>query len=202
MTVNNFSARWSGNLIVPSTGTHRFQTQSDDGVRLWVNGVAMINNWTDHSPTLDTSAGINLAAGQSVSIVAEFYEKGGGAVMRLRWMPPGETGFVAIPPSQLVASPPPVAGTGLSGSYFNNTTLSGTAVLNRTEAIDFNWGTGSPGTGVAANNFSVRWTGTILAGTSGAYRFQTQSDDGVRVRVNGVQLTNNWSDHSASTAVR
>jgi MSHA biogenesis protein MshQ len=199
VTVDNFSARWSGNLIVPSTGTYRFQTQSDDGVRLWVNGVAMINNWTDHSPTLDTSAGINLAAGQSVSIVAEFYEKGGGAVMRLRWMPPGETGFVAIPPSQLVASPPPVAGTGLSGSYFNNTTLSGTAVLNRTEAIDFNWGTGSPGTGVAANNFSVRWTGTILAGTSGAYRFQTQSDDGVRVWVNGVQLINNWSDHSAST---
>jgi len=199
VNADNFSARWTGNLIAPSTGTYRFQTQSDDGVRLWVNGVAMISNWTDHSPTLDTSAGINLTAGQVVPIVAEFYEKGGGAVMRLRWMPPGETVFVAIPASQLVAPPPPVGGTGLSGSYFNNTTLSGTAVLTRTEAIDFNWGSGSPGTGVASNNFSVRWTGTVLAPTTGAYRFQTQSDDGVRVWVNGVQLINNWKDHSATT---
>ncbi|HSC01321.1 MAG TPA: PA14 domain-containing protein, partial [Burkholderiaceae bacterium] len=199
VNADNFSARWTGNLIAPSTGTYRFQTQSDDGVRLWVNGVAMISNWTDHSPTLDTSAGINLSAGQVVSIVAEFYEKGGGAVMRLGWMPPGESSFVAIPASQLVAPAPPVGGTGLSGSYFNNTTLSGTAVLTRIEAIDFNWGTGSPGTGVAANNFSVRWTGTVLAPITGAYRFQTQSDDGVRVWVNGVQLINNWKDHSATT---
>jgi hypothetical protein len=90
-------------------------------------------------------------------------------------------------------------GTGLAGSYFNNTTLAGTAVLSRTEAIDFNWGTGSPGAGVAANNFSARWTGTVQATTTGSYRFQTQSDDGVRVWVNGVQIINNWSDHAAAT---
>jgi len=199
VNADNFSARWTGNLIAPSAGTYRFQTQSDDGVRVWVNGVAMINNWTDHSPSLDTSAGINLAAGQVVSIVAEFYEKGGGAVMRLRWMPPGETTFVAVPASQLVAPALPVSGTGLSGSYFNNTTLSGNAVLTRTEAVDFDWGKGSPGGGVASNNFSVRWTGTVLAATTGAYRFQTLSDDGVRVWVNGVLLINNWGDHSAAT---
>ena len=39
------------------------------------------------------------------------------------------------------AAPSPV-GTGLVGNYFNNTTLSGTAVLVRTEAVNFNWGTG------------------------------------------------------------
>ena len=73
------------------------------------------------------------------------------------------------------------SGTGLVGSYFNNTTLSGTAVLVRTEAVNFNWGTGSPGAGVNADNFSVRWTGTVAAAASGNYRFQTNSDDGVRV---------------------
>lgn len=199
VNADNFSARWTGTLVAPATGTYRFQTQSDDGVRVWVNGTQVINNWTDHSPTLDTSAGINLVAGQAVPVIAEFYEKGGGAVMRLRWMPPGETAFTAIPAARLLPPPAPVTGTGLLGSYFNNVTLSGTAVLTRTEAIDFNWGTGSPATGVAANNFSARWTGTVLAPTTGAYRFQTQSDDGVRVWVNGVQLINNWSDHSAAT---
>lgn len=198
VTVDNFSARWSGKLIVPATGTYRFQTESDDGVRLWVNGVQLINNWTDHAPTTDTSAGINLTAGTQVDIVAEFYERGGGALMRLRWQAPGETGFVTVPASQLLA-PVVTTGSGLAASYFNNVTLSGSAVLNRTEAIDFNWGTGSPGTGVATNNFSARWSGTVLAPTTGSYRFQTVSDDGVRVWVNGVQVINNWSDHSSTT---
>jgi hypothetical protein len=199
VTADNFSARWSGNLLVPATGTYRFQTESDDGVRLWVNGVQLIDNWTDHSPTLDTSAGINLVAGQSVAILAEFYEKGGGALMRLRWQAPGESSFVAIPAQRLAAPPAPPTGSGLAGSYFNNVTLSGTPALARTEAINFNWGTRSPGTGVNANNFSARWTGTVAATATGAYLFRTVSDDGVRIWVNGVQLINNWSDHSSTT---
>lgn len=198
VAADNFSVRWSGKLIVPATGTYRFQTESDDGVRLTVNGVRLIDNWTDHSPTIDTGAGINLVAGTQVDIVAEFYERGGGALMRLRWATPGESAFVAVPAAQLLA-PAVTTGSGLAASYFNNTTLSGTAVLARTEAVNFNWGTAAPGTGVNANNFSARWSGTLLAPSSGSYRFQTVSDDGVRVWVNGVQLVNNWSDHSATT---
>jgi YVTN family beta-propeller protein len=88
---------------------------------------------------------------------------------------------------------------GLVGSYFNNTTLAGTAALTRSEAVNFNWGTASPGAGVNADNFSVRWTGTLAPTTTGSYRFQTVSDDGVRVWVNNVQVVNNWTDHSATT---
>jgi YVTN family beta-propeller protein len=198
VNADNFSVRWTGKLAVPATGSYRFQTESDDGVRLWVNGVQLINNWTDHAPAVDTGAAINLVAGAQVDVVVEYYEKGGGALMRLRWMAPGESTFVTLPASRL--TPPPVTtGTGLAGSYFNNTTLSGTAVLTRTEAINFNWGTGSPGTGVASNNFSARWTGTVLAPTTGTYRFQTESDDGVRVWINGTQVINNWTDHSPAT---
>ena len=49
----------------------------------------------------DTSAAITLAAGQRVRVVAEYYERGGGAVMRLRWQPPGSAGAVAIPAARL-----------------------------------------------------------------------------------------------------
>ena len=87
-------------------------------------------------------------------------------------------------------------GTGLSGKYFNNRTLSGSAVLTRVEAVDFNWGTGSPATGINSDNFSVRWTGSLQAPGTGTYNFQTQSDDGVRVWVNGQRIINNWNDHS------
>ena len=198
VNADNFSVRWTGSVVPPATGTYRFQTLSDDGVRLWVNGVPLIDNWTDHSPATDTSAGINLVAGVKVDIRLEYYEKGGGATMRLRWLAPGDAAYVAVPAARLLP-PATTTGTGLVGSYFNNTTLSGTAALTRNEAVDFNWGTASPGSGVTADNFSVRWSGTVLAATAGTYRFQTESDDGVRLWVNGTQVINNWTDHSPTT---
>ena len=196
---NNFSVRWSGTLVAQSAGNYSFQTVSDDGVRVWVNGVALIDHWNDHGPATDTSAGITLAAGQVVSVVVEFYENGGGAVARLRWRTPGATTYAAIPRTSLfpdgVQAPPVTPGGGLTARYFNNVSLSGTPVLTRTEAVDFDWGTGAPASGVNADNFSVRWTGTVQAPLGGAFRFQTVSDDGVRLWVNGVQLINHWNDH-------
>ncbi|WP_280151098.1 PA14 domain-containing protein [Piscinibacter sp. XHJ-5] len=196
VTADNFSVRWTGQVHVPSTGTYRFQTESDDGVRLWVNGVQLVNNWTDHSPTVNTSAGINLVAGQRVDVRMEYYEKGGGATARLRWLIPGDTAFVAVPASRLF---PPTVGTGLTGQYFNNTTLSGTPVLTRIEAVDFDWAYGSPGSGVGTNNFSARWTGTLEISATGAYQFQTVSDDAARVYVNGALVINAWTPHGTRT---
>jgi YVTN family beta-propeller protein len=202
--VDNFSVRWSGTLVAPSAGSYTFQTYSDDGIRVWINGTALINHWTDHGPTTDTSAVITLSAGQVVSVVVEYYEAGGSAVARLRWRTPGTASHVAIPKTSLFAdgvlTPPVVTqGNGLTARYFNNVTLAGTPALTRTEAVDFDWGTGSPGAGVNVDNFSVRWTGTVQTPIAGAYRFQTVSDDGVRLWVNGVPLIDNWSDHGPTT---
>jgi PA14 domain len=104
--INNFSARWTGSVMATSSGAYRFRTNSDDGVRLWVNGVQVINNWTDHAATLNTSTTINLVAGQRYAIRLEYYERGGSAVMQLRWLPPGTTSYVAIPASALFAAAP------------------------------------------------------------------------------------------------
>ena len=55
---------------------------SDDGVRLWINGQQVINNWTDHAATTNTSAAISLTAGVKYTITLEFYEKAGDATRR------------------------------------------------------------------------------------------------------------------------
>ena len=81
---DTFSARWTGQIEAPFSGTYTFYTVSDDGVRLWVNNVQVINQWTDHSPTEHTGT-INLTAGQRYPIRMEFYENGGGATARLLW---------------------------------------------------------------------------------------------------------------------
>jgi hypothetical protein len=103
-----FSVGWSGHLRVTTSGSYQFQTVSDDGVRLWVNNVLVIDNWTDHSQTTDTSAGVELMAGQVYPIRLEFYENQTNAEIRLRWQVPGTTSFVPIP-----AGPLPTFGTGL-----------------------------------------------------------------------------------------
>ena len=84
--------------------------------------------------------------------------------------------------AQIGGEEPAVASTangGLLGNYFNNITLSGTPVLTRTEVVNFNWGSGSPSIGIGTNNFSARWTGSVQATTTAAYRLRTRSDDGV-----------------------
>jgi len=94
----------------------------------------------------------------------------------------------------------PGTGTGLTGRYFNNTGLSGTHVLQRVEAVNFKW-TGSPGAGVNGNQFSARWTGQVEASATGNFRFQTRTDDGVRLWINGVLVVDNWTSHAAANDV-
>ncbi len=84
-------------------------------------------------------------------------------------------------------------------AYFNNMDLTGPPVLVRSEAaIDYDWGTGSPGPGVNADGFSVRWTRYIDANAA-TYRFTTTADDGIRVFVDGVLVLNAWRTGPAQT---
>lgn len=101
---DSFSARWTGQVKATTTGKYVFSTVSDDGVRLWVNGVQVINNWTLHGPTTNNSTSISLTAGQKLSIKMEFYEHTGGAVAKLLWKTPGGTSQT-IPTAQLFPTP-------------------------------------------------------------------------------------------------
>jgi hypothetical protein len=82
-----FSIRWQGQLQAPATGTFTFTTRSDDGVRLWVNGQLLIDNWTDHPPT-ENSGTIDLVADLRYDIVLEYYERQGGATIEFYWSAP------------------------------------------------------------------------------------------------------------------
>ncbi|MBY0526603.1 MAG: hypothetical protein K2R98_24620 [Gemmataceae bacterium] len=194
--VDNFSARWTGQVQAQFSESYTFTTRSDDGVRLWVNGQLLINNWTAHSPT-DNSGSIALVAGQKYDIVMEYYEAGYGAVAQLFWAS-ASTPKQLIPTSQLYAASGAVVGTGtgLSARYFNGTSFN-TQVTSRVDGtVNFDWGNGSPATGVGVDNFSARWTGQVQAQFSETYTFTTRSDDGVRLWVNGQLLINNWTAHA------
>jgi glucose/arabinose dehydrogenase len=87
---DSFSVRWTGNVVPSASQTYTFYTVSDDGIRLWVNGNLVIDNWTNHGPTENT-ANVALVAGQSYPIRLEYYDNGGGAVAKLHWSSPSMT---------------------------------------------------------------------------------------------------------------
>jgi hypothetical protein len=79
---DGFSARFTQAATFPAA-THRFTVTSDDGVRVWVDGVLRLDKWIDQAPTTYTFD-VALAAG-SHTVKAEYYENAGGAVLGLSW---------------------------------------------------------------------------------------------------------------------
>ena len=202
VTADRFAARWSGAVIAEASGLYRFQTVSDDGVRLWVDGQLVIDNWTPHGATVDTSAALRLEAGRRYAIRLEYFEEEWDATIRLRWQRPGAGGFVAIPAGALRSTAPPAppgAAEGLRAEYFVGMVPGArAAAVARTEPVDFDWGDAAPAPGVPRDGFSVRWTGTVRAEQSGTFRFRTVSDDGIRLWVGGRLLVDRWDDHATS----
>lgn len=98
-----YSVRWTGSILPDVSGTYRFETVSDDGVRLWVNGTQLINNWTQHPPTTN-SGEISLQQGIRYEIRLEYFQHGGGAEIRLRWRKPGASSTVVIPQAHLYST--------------------------------------------------------------------------------------------------
>lgn len=86
MGVDTFSVRWSGQIQAATTGTYTFTLRSDDGVRMWVNGVLVIDKFVNAGSNKDNvSTGVKLTAGQKVDIKIEYFENTGGAFCQLYW---------------------------------------------------------------------------------------------------------------------
>jgi RHS repeat-associated protein len=133
MQVNEdeFSVQWTGRVKTPNgdnTGTYVFMTNSDEGVRLWVDDELIVDNWTAHEETGD-SGQIYLQANQEYSIRIEYYEGSGNATMQLSWKTPDHTSEIIpykhllppLPPAQTPTPKPTYTGTPDPGPGPNQT---------------------------------------------------------------------------------
>jgi hypothetical protein len=82
--LDNFSVRWTGQVEVPESGDYILTARTDDGVRAWVNGKQVIDNWRDQGPT-DADTKVFLEAGQRANIRIDYYQGSGGATAQLFW---------------------------------------------------------------------------------------------------------------------
>lgn len=182
-TVNesNFSARWKRTANF-TAGTYRFTATMDDGMRVWVDDVLIIDSWWD-SQEHSISADVYLSNGDH-EVKVKYYDAGGEAVAKLDW--------VWVSSSSDTAQ-------NWHGEYYNNITLSGSPAMTRNDLqINFDWGGGAPtGGAISADQFSVRWTRDLNL-NAGRYRFTTTADDGVRLWVNNVLIIDRWFNQEAA----
>jgi hypothetical protein len=147
---------------------------------------------------------IELYAPDGVTLLASDNDSGGGRASRLVWTA-AESGQYYLKARQ-VTPVVQAAGMGYSlairanqtpawyGEYYANMTLTGEPALVRQDpTIAFEWQAGSPGAGVPADQFSVRWTRT-LALEAGWYTFTVLRDDGARLFVDDALILDRWSD--------
>lgn len=173
-----FSAQWRADVHF-DVGRYRFNATSDDGVRMWVDGKLLINEWHDSSGVTYTAEMDILSTGNK-PVIIEYYENTGQASVNVNWQRIGGDISTTGP---------------IKAEYFTNTDLLGQPSLVRYEStpLSNNWGNGSPASGlIPSDNFSARYTYTIDL-NPGRYRIDTQAASGLRLWVNGQLVLDRWS---------
>lgn len=173
---DNFSVVWTRTLFF-NAGAYRFHAVMDDGMRVYLDDVLLINGWQDGARR-ELTAERYLNTGNH-TLRVEYYEKTGEAVAGFWWE------RTTIYPEW-------------RGEYWANMQLSGPSTLVRNDPeLNFNWGHGSPDSRLPSDLFSARWTRQIHF-PAGTYTLYARADDGVRVYVDNVRVINEWHDNDAS----
>lgn len=185
---DGFSVRWSANLTPRFSERYTFHAWADDGIRVWVNGQKVIDDWGDHGARWSTGA-LDLVAGQAYALVVEYYESAGEAVAELHWSSPSLP-MELVPAARLRAS---TRGNGLWAEYFRGADFERREVVRTDARPTFYWGSSAPGPALPADGFSVRWTGTVVPRFTEPYTFTVYADDGVRLWLDGALVADAWA---------
>jgi hypothetical protein len=173
---DGFSVRWTRTATFTG-GLYLFRAMVDDGIRVYVDGTLVIDEWRDGGRR-EVTAERRMTAG-SHTLRVEYYERGGVAVARFGW-------------EDMTAST-----LGWKGEYWANLTLAGNPALVRTDRdVAFDWGQRGPGGTLPSDNFSARWTRRAYF-DGGTYRFNVLADDGMRLWVDNRLILDAWTDHDS-----
>ena len=91
--------RFTGNLMVPVDAYYYFYTPADDGTKLNIAGMSLIDDWYDKGGGGSTSQAVWIRAGILYPFTLHYYENGGGAAVSFMYSTGG--GYQVIPSSWL-----------------------------------------------------------------------------------------------------
>jgi uncharacterized protein YraI len=185
-TVNSesFSARFATTQFLTS-GAYQFTALADDSIRLFVDGILLIDSFGTGQHGQFLSADVTLSAGSHL-IRLDYSDLGGEAYVFLDWNRSG------------LSTSPQTEGP-WSAAYFDNQNLTGAPAFTTTEASPtHNWQANAPVHVIPADHWSARWT-RIETLTGGTYRITVRADDGVRVYVDGVAYIDEWHEAAGNS---
>lgn len=89
VNADDWSVRLTGVLTLPDTGQYRLGTFADDYVRVWVDDVLRVDDWTGGALHPSQDWIFDGTAGQVLRIRIDFADAVAGAGLQLRWVRPG-----------------------------------------------------------------------------------------------------------------
>lgn len=193
---DNFSARFTTSAFF-TTGNYRFTIQVDDGARLYVDGLLLINAWQAGQGLRTLQADYTFPSDGTHTIMVEMFDAVGDATIVATWAlssGPGQPGTTPI-----------VSGIPWTAQFFSNTDLAGAPVFITNygpSGLNLNWGTGSPGGSVPVDNFSARFTRTLTVPNDipqGVYKFYAKADDSFRFYIDQTLVFDQWGGHQDQT---
>ena len=179
---DNFSVRWTRLVDFLDGGDFRFYAEADDGVRIYVDGRLIVDNWNLAAPITYQGVAHDLSPGLH-PVTVEYFESGGYARIKV-W---GERG--------------PLEDSNWTGQYYNNPDWQEPPVLTRQDDdIDFDWGDNPPVSGLGHSDFSIRWRRTVFFAEEGGYRFWADVDrsDRVKIYLDGWLLVDKYKEEEGT----
>ena len=118
---DNIGVIWTGAVKAPVNGAYVFTTASDDGIRLYIDGALVIDNFVYQGTTTRSTAPLTFTAGSYHTVRVTWFQGGGGGVAQLSWSYPGQSQqivptYALFPNASLFAPPAPLNLTGLPGA--------------------------------------------------------------------------------------
>ncbi|MEP1207659.1 MAG: PA14 domain-containing protein [Rhizobiaceae bacterium] len=221
---NYYAVRYKGTLTVETAGQYWFETGSDDGSQLFVDGQLVVDNDGLHGVEYQNGT-ITLAAGEH-EFEVQFFQGYSGDFLSVKVNGP-DTNSTAV---NLLQSSLPngveantiVTTTSVDGltstiSRLDKDVGPGPALQYDYFAFDFNPSTVDQiptfnpdksgyvndldvsnldaNSGGDGNDYGIRYSGFLDIETGGSYDFEIGSDDGSRLLINGQLVINNDYDH-------
>lgn len=85
INIEPFAARFSGTIRVSTSGLYEFSLIADNYGRLYLDGKLLLDNWSDKSTEITSTAQIYLEKGREIPVVSEYGKVSDFAGQRIKW---------------------------------------------------------------------------------------------------------------------
>ncbi|MFI5098541.1 MAG: glycoside hydrolase family 3 C-terminal domain-containing protein [Candidatus Acidiferrales bacterium] len=86
----NYSVRWTGMLSPLETNDYIVGFTGQDGYRVWIDGVVLVDDWTTHRPSTTLTKSLHLEKGKEYSLKIEYFQTIRSSEAKLIWGVPGK----------------------------------------------------------------------------------------------------------------